>query len=120
MAAIRTSYNSNVAVQEELVPKQKRVDAGQDEVFFLLDTQQRATSAASAVHRAIANYNQALIGYDFECGRLLERHGITLEEGPWDNASVANANRKAPFYQTRGRNVSDRDHQPISDGPFVR
>ena len=120
MAAIRTSYNSNVAVQEELVPKRKRVDAGQDEVFFLLDTQQRATSAASAVHRAIANYNLALIEYDFTCGRLLERHGITLEEGPWDDASLANSVRRAPHFRSRGPNVTDRDLQPISAGPLAR
>ena len=118
MAAIRTSYNSNVAVQEELVPKRKRVDAGQDEVFFLLDTQQRATSAASSVHRAIANYNQALIEYDFTCGRLLERHGITLEEGPWDSGAIANAARRAPHYQARGPNTHDRDLSPISAGPL--
>lgn len=118
MAAIRTSYNSNVAVQEELVPKRKRVDAGQDEVFFLLDTQQRATSAASSVHRAIANYNQALIEYDFTCGKLLGRHGITLEEGPWDSGAIANASRRAPYYQARGPNTRDRDLSPISAGPL--
>jgi len=120
MAAIRTSYNSNVAVQEELIPKRKRVDAGQDEVFFLLDTQQRATAAASNVHRAIATYNQALIEYDFACGRLLGRHGITLEEGPWDNGAVANASRRAPYFESRGPNVQDRDLSPISAGPLVQ
>jgi outer membrane protein TolC len=119
MAAIRTSYNSNVAVQEELIPKRKRVDAGQDEVFFLLDTQQRATSAASNVHRAIANYNLALIEYDFACGRLLQRHGISLEEGPWDRESIENSVRRAPHYVARGPNVCDRDLAPISAGPEV-
>ena len=120
MEAIRTSYNSNEAVQEELVPKQKRVEAGQDSVFFLLDAQQRATSAASAVHRAIATYNQALLSYDYECGRLLQRHGVSLEEGPWDNAAQANAFDRAPHFQARGPNVSDRDVAPISAGAFVQ
>ncbi len=120
MAAIRTSYNSNVAVQEELLPKRKRVDAGQDEVFFLLDTQQRATAAASNVHRAIANYNQALLEYDYACGRLLQRHGITLEEGPWDAAATANAFERAPYFQARGPNVCDRDVCPVSAGPLVQ
>ena len=120
MAAIRTSYNSNVAVQEELIPKRKRVDAGQDDVFFLLDTQQRAATAASSVHRAIANYNQALIDYDFTCGKLLQRHGITLEEGPWDNASIANAAKRAPHFHARGPNLTDRDLAPISAGPLAQ
>lgn len=120
MAAIRTSYNSNVAVQEELLPKQKRVEAGQDEVFFLLDTQQRAAAAASNVHRAIATYNQALLEYDYACGRLLQRHGITLEEGPWDCAATANAFERAPYFAARGPNECDRDVCPVSAGPLVQ
>ena len=118
MATIRTSYNSNVAVQEELIPKRKRVEAGQDDVFFLLDTQQRATTAASSVHRAIANYNLALIEYDFTCGKLLQRHGITLEEGPWDSDSIANSLRRAPHFVARGPNECDRDVCPVSAGPL--
>ena len=120
MATIRTSYNSNVAVQEELIPKRKRVEAGQDDVFFLLDTQQRATTAASSVHRAIANYNLALIDYDFTCGKLLQRHGIKLEEGPWDSAAVANSLRRAPHFVARGPNVTDRDLAPVSAGPLAQ
>ncbi len=120
MAGIRTSYNSNVAVQEELLPKQKRVDAGQDEIFFLLDTQQRAATAASNVHRAIATYNQALLEYDYTSGRLLERHGITLEEGPWDTCATANAIDRAPYFQARGPNQCDRDICPVSAGPLVQ
>jgi outer membrane protein TolC len=114
MASIKTSVNTNIAIQEELEPKRKRVEEGQDEVFFLLDVQQRATTAVSNVHRSIATYNQALLNYDYTCGNLLRRHGIQLEEGPWDTRAIQNAGTKSARFAHRGPNECDRDLSPLA------
>ena len=98
---MKTQFNSRVAVEQELEPKQKRADAGQDQIFFLLDAQQRAATAESAIHRAIADYNRALANYSFTTGNLLDRFGIVLTEGPWSEAAQNNAVRKAPRYVSR-------------------
>ncbi len=80
--AVRTSFNSRVAVQEELEPKRKRVDEGQDQVFFLLDAEQRAANAESAVFRSIADYNQALVRFTLATGGLLSRYNIQPRRRP--------------------------------------
>ncbi len=120
MTAIRTSINANIAIQEELEPKRKRVEEGQEEVFFLLDVQQRATVAASNVHRSIATYNQALLNYELTCGTLLQRYNIRLEEGPWEAGAVENAAIKSKRFAYRGPNDCDRDTCPVSAGKLAR
>lgn len=118
MASLKSSFNSRVAVQEELDPKRKRVNAGQDQVFFLLDAEQRAATSESAVHRAVADYNQALLNYAYTSGALLSRYNIHLTEGAWSEAARKNANRKAPRFEKRGENKCDRDTCPISSGAY--
>ncbi len=118
MANLRTSFNSRVAVQEELDPKRKRVNEGQDQVFFLLDAEQRAATAESAVHRAVADYNRALLNYSYTSGSLLSRYNIVLTEGEWSEDAKYNAARKAPRYQRRGSNECDIDTCPVSYGGF--
>lgn len=117
MAALKTSFNSRIAVQEELVPKRKRVVEGQDQVFFLLDAEQRAAAAESAVHRAVADYNLALLNYAFVAGSMLSRYNVSLTEGPWSNDAQQNAIRKAGRYVPGGpsRNF---DVAPVTQGAF--
>ncbi len=115
---MKTSFNSLVAVQEELEPKKRRVDEGQDQVFFLLDAQQRTANAASAVHRAIATYNQSLLSYSLVSGDLLKRYNITLAEGPWNEEAQINASTKSSRFPKRGVNVDDVDNCPVSLGPL--
>jgi hypothetical protein len=79
-AQIKTVYNNRVAVQEELVPKQKRVEAGEDDIFFLLEAQQRATTIESGLHRSIIDYNLALLDFAYEEGSLLSQFNIDLLE----------------------------------------
>lgn len=121
IANIRTNFNFHIAVQEELSPRKKRVDAGQgpgSELFILLDTQQRAATAESNIHRSIATYNQALLTYDYTCGQLLRRYNIRLTEGPWASEAVTNADCQAGRYIRRGPNECDRDICPVSAGPY--
>ena len=109
---MKTSFNSRVAVEQELEPKQKRADAGQDQIFFLLDAQQRAATAESAIHRSIADYNRALASYSFTTGGLLDRFGIVLTEGPWSEAAQNNAVEKAPRFVSR--NTGPRENTKLS------
>jgi len=107
-----------VAVQAELEPKRKRVEEGQDQVFFLLDAQQRAATAESDVHRSISDYNRALMQYAYTTGSLLSRYNIYLTEGPW----CEDAQRQAEINATRLRsgklNTEWLDTCPVSYGPY--
>ena len=118
LAAMRTSFNSRVAVQEELEPKRKRVIEGQDQVFFLLDAQQRAATAESALHRSVADYNQSLLNYALTTGTLLGRYNIQLVEGPWTEEAQCGAIRNASRLKTDGPNVCNTDNCPVSLGPY--
>ena len=118
MQNLKTSFNSRVAVQEELDPKRKRVLEGRDQVFFLLDAEQRAATAESAVHRAVADYNQALLNYAYTSGGLLGRYNIRLTEGAWSDQAQGNAIRKAARFEKRGPNQCDIDTVPVSQGQF--
>ena len=118
MENLKTSFNSRVAVFEELEPKRKRVNVGQDQVFFLLDAEQRAATAESAVHRAIVDYNQALTNFAFNSGTLLGRFNIQLTEGQWSESAQKNAVRKSGRFEKRGPNNCDVDTCPVSYGTY--
>ncbi|MFT5302426.1 MAG: hypothetical protein ACI814_003241 [Mariniblastus sp.] len=118
MANLKTSFNSRVATQDELVPKRKRVDGDVDSVFFLLDAEQRAATAESAVHRAVADYNQALLNYSYASGGLLSRYNIRLTEGEWSESAQANAARKAPRFRRTDNGANQVDVQPVSYGQY--
>lgn len=115
--ALKTSFNSRIAVQEELDPKRKRVNEGQDQVFFLLDAEQRAAQAESAVHRAVADYNLALLNYSFIEGSMLSRFNVLLTEGPWSDQAQFNAGRNAARYPQGGVN-SHLDIGPLTAGEY--
>lgn len=118
MANLKTSFNSRVATQDELVPKRKRVAGDVDSVFFLLDAEQRAATAESAVHRAVADYNQALLNYSYASGGLLSRYNIRLTEGEWSESAQANAARKAPRFRRTDNGANQVDIQPVSYGQY--
>ena len=114
---MKTTYNSRLAAFDELEPKRKRVEEGQDQVFFLLDAQQRTATSESSVHRAVADYNLALASYAYESGSLLTRFNIRLTEGPWNAQAQQNATRKAAYWQNASRNDLPKDLPPVSSGP---
>ncbi len=117
LSIMRTSFNSLLAVQEELDPKRKRVQEGQDQVFFLLDAEQRAAAAESAVHRAVIDYNLALLNFSLLSGELLSRFGVELTEGPWSDRAQQNAIRKAGRYPADDE-PKVYDVAPFSAGPY--
>lgn len=98
-AQIRTAVNARIAIQEELEPKRRRVEAGTDNIFFLLDVEQRAAIAESAVHQAIADYNVALLNYTYQSGTLLSNYNISLDECPSQARLYEAAQIKATFFE---------------------
>lgn len=116
LQAIRASFNSRVAAQEEFEAKLKRVVEGQDQVFFLLDVEQRAAASESAVHRSISDYNLALLNYAYATGSLLSRFNVSLAEGPWSDAAEQNATCKAYRFTQDGK--ACQDTCPVSAGPY--
>ena len=116
LTQICTVYNTRLAIQEELEPKQIRVEEGKDQVFFLLDVQQRAAQTESQLLRAIIDYNQALLNYSFTTGSLLSRYNIVLQEDEWTTAAQQNALDKAVRYRSLCKQGC-RDIAPVSAGP---
>jgi outer membrane protein TolC len=113
---MKSNFNARLATQDELEPKRKRVEEGKDQVFFLLDAQQRQATAESNIHRAIADYNLAILDFHFATGNLLSRFNVQLTEGPWSENAETRARVKA------GRIVADdkccNDLPPVSAGAF--
>ena len=117
---MKTTFNSRIAAFDELEPKRKRVEEGQDQVFFLLDAQQRTATAESAVHRAVADYNLAIANYAYTSGNMLSRFNISLTEGPWNQTARDNAVSKAAYWKNQSRPRRANDLPPLSSGPVVQ
>lgn len=113
---MKSSFNSRIASQDELEPKRKRVEEGKDQVFFLLDAQQRLATAESNIHRSIADYNLAILNFHFSTGNLLSRYNIQLTEGPWSENAQARAAVKAGRLKASDRCC--KDTSAVSQGTF--
>jgi len=107
LAAVNTAVNNRVAAEEEIEPKRKRVVEGQDQVFFLLDAEQRLATSESGVHRAITDYNIALSNYELVSGGMLSRFNIHLTEGQWDQGAKAKMQWKAGHFNQNGNALYD-------------
>ena len=120
LETMKTNFNSRVAAFDELEPKRKRVEEGQDQVFFLLDAQSRTATAESAVHRAVADYNQALLNYTYTSGDLLASYNIRLTEGAWDSYSNERAVEKAQRQKNRISDIGLNDLPAVSEGTYLQ
>jgi len=107
LAGVKVAVNNRIAAQEEIEPKRKRVEEGQDQVFFLLDAEQRLATSESAVHRAITDYNLALSNYELATGGMLGRFNIHLTEGETSEAAKASMQRKASHFEQNGNALYD-------------
>ena len=116
--ALKSAANNRIALEEELIPKQKRFEGGEDQVFFLLDVQQRLATSEAAVHRSLVDYNLALMNYNFTTGSLLTRYGIGLAEGPWSPDTQARGRVKAARIQNTGRKAESNPAGILSSGAY--
>jgi hypothetical protein len=99
-----------------LEPKRLRVQEGKDQVFFLLDAQQRYATAESGFYRAIVDYNQALLNLSWTSGQLLNRYNVHVEEGDWEEGLIGVAQDKADRF-IPGDTLSTAI-DPVSAGEF--
>ncbi len=115
--SIRNSWNVREAVRAELEPKRRRAEAGDEDVFFLLDAQQRASSSETAFHRAVVDYNLALQSFVYTAGGLLEHYNIQLLEGPWDASTAALAAEQQSRFRFGPVEPAGTDIGLITSGP---
>ena len=115
--AIGNQYNARLAVIEELKIKRSRWESGLENIFFLLDAQQRAAVIETAFHRSVVDYNLALQNYVFTAGNQLEYYNIQLMEGSWSTAARAEARARQDHYRYGPFNPDRMDICPISLGP---
>ncbi len=118
LEAIKLAYNGRAAAYENLDAKRIREREGLENVFFLLDAQQRLATAESAFYRSLADYNLALMNLTYNSGGLLDRYNIYLEEGDWDSGLQLISDRKAGKMVNAGPNPGLRDLAPVTNGPF--
>lgn len=118
LEAIKLAYNGRAAAYENLDAKRIREREGLENVFFLLDAQQRLATAESAFYRSLADYNLALMNLTYNSGGLLDRYNIFLEEGDWDSGLQLISDRKAGKMVNVGPNPGQRDLDPVTNGPF--
>ncbi len=111
--AIKTAYNSRLAILEELEPKKKRANEGEENIFFFLDVQQRAVTAETQLDRAIVDYNLALLNFANISGTLLKQYNIDLAEGPWNEVARQEMMQNAS-QMVRSRRPRRRDMSPIA------
>ncbi len=117
-AQIRATVNARIAIQEELEPKRRRFEDGLDDLFSFQDVLQRAATAESSVHRAIMDYNTALLAYAYQSGTLLSNYNVSLAEEPSSEGILQAAQVKASSYRP---SESDRPTStPVSAGPVLK
>jgi len=107
LANVKVAVNNRIAAEEEIEPKRKRVEEGQDQVFFLLDAEQRLATSESNVHRAITDYNLALSNYELVTGGMLGRFNVQLTEGESSEGAQAAMQRKAGNFTQDGNSLYD-------------
>ena len=107
LASVKVAVNNRIAAEEEIAPKRQRVEEGQDQVFFLLDAQQRLATSESNVHRAITDYNLALSNYELVTGGMLSRFDIHLTETESSEGANAAAQWKAGHFRPNGNALYD-------------
>ena len=115
--SIKSNYNRRRAVLAELEPKRKRAEAGDEDIFFLLDALQRAAVNESAFHRAVVDYNLALQNFVYTSGGMLGHYNVRLLEGDWNQCAEIDATQKGQRFRSGQGDPNMMDICPITDGP---
>lgn len=76
-----TTFNRRAAAAKQVEAVEASYDAGTTTLDMLLDAQRRLADAEIAYHRALVDYNVAILQVHFRKGSLLERSDILLAEG---------------------------------------
>lgn len=120
-ANVLSLFNNRIAALDRVKTISQR--AGQTErVFFLLDAQQQAAVAQSSYDRAVADYNIAILNFEYRRGTMLTYAHVDLSEGPWSQEAHASAAKQARQMVPRNRWRNHPDSNRVSAGqvPFDR
>jgi beta-lactamase regulating signal transducer with metallopeptidase domain len=77
----RTTFNRRVAAAKQVEAVQASYESGTATLDMLLDAQRRLADAEIAYHRALVDYNVAILQVHYRKNSLLEYNGILLTEG---------------------------------------
>jgi outer membrane protein TolC len=116
---MKSTYNSRVAAEAELVALEARKEQDRNGLFFLLDAQQRMMDSEIAFYRSIIDYNLALLDLQFQRGTLLDHMQVQLTEGPWSQLAHHSAAKQSRRFREYGAIGHVRqDVPPLSAGAF--
>lgn len=94
-AQIQTYAQQLNKSDEEVQIRLAALEAGRDEVNFVLDAQLARANAQISYYRALCEYNKSISFVHFLRGTLLEYNNISLEEGPWPKKAYWDALERA-------------------------
>lgn len=94
-AQIQTFAQQLNKADQEVQLRLAALDAGLDEVNFVLDAQLARANAQISYYRALCEYNKSISFVHFLRGTLLEYNNITVEEGPWPKKAYWDALERA-------------------------
>jgi hypothetical protein len=119
-AVTRSNYNRYVAARIQLEAERKRNAAGVARLDLVLDAQRRFVQSEVLFHRAILDYNLALINMHYARGTLLDSLGVYLTEGPWSEEAHALAERESRRYRYRCHATGRVVPSPVSVGSYLQ
>jgi hypothetical protein len=117
-AVTKSNYNRYVAARIQLEAERKRNAAGVARLDLVLDAQRRFVTSEALFHRAILDYNLALINMQYARGTLLDSVGVYLTEGPWSEEAHALAERESRRYRQRCHATGRVVPAPVSVGSY--
>ncbi|HVC99057.1 MAG TPA: TolC family protein [Pirellulales bacterium] len=103
-----TTFNRRVAAAQQVNAVESAVDAGTATLDMLLDAQRRLADAEITYHRALVDYNVAIMQIHFRKNSLLEYNGIQLAEQPWPRGR-STGRRSDPMAVVRQSEAEDDD-----------
>lgn len=90
-----TNFNRRVAAARRVELFEQELEAGTVTLDEVLRAQASLATAEQQYYQNLVNYNQALSYLHLVKGTLLERDGVTLEEGAWTPKAYDQALRRA-------------------------
>ena len=84
----RTTFNRRVAAAKQVEAVKAAYEGGQATLDMLLDAQRRLADAEIAYHRALVDYNVAILQVHYRKNSLLQYDGILLTERTWAGFDV--------------------------------
>jgi outer membrane protein TolC len=88
---IEAQRSSRLATAKQLEVLFDRFVAGLETPLVFLDAQRNLANALASEYTAIANYNNALAGYQFAKGTMLQYDNVNIGEGPLPAAAQVRA-----------------------------